>query len=96
MVCSVPRFAQFLGQSAKLADVTYCARLPMCLPPCLWGEPSHYSEREKQPKDKVFGPDLRRANLRDISPYLAPNTGGSPQPPRSKPLDGRNRAIVVL
>ena len=29
-------------------------------------------------------------------PISHPNTGGSPQPPRSKPLGGLNRAIVVL
>ena len=29
-------------------------------------------------------------------PGSHPNTGGSPQPPRSKPLRGLNRAIVVL
>ena len=29
-------------------------------------------------------------------PISHPNTGGSPQPPRSKPLAGLNRAIVVL
>ena len=29
-------------------------------------------------------------------PILHPNTGGSPQPHRSKPLGGLNRAIVVL
>ena len=29
-------------------------------------------------------------------PISHPNTGGSPQPPRSKPLRGLNRAIVVL
>ena len=28
-------------------------------------------------------------------PISHPNTGGSPQPPRSKPLGGLNRAIVV-
>ena len=29
-------------------------------------------------------------------PISHPNTGGSPQPPRSEPLGGLNRAIVVL
>ena len=29
-------------------------------------------------------------------PISHPNTGGSPEPPRSKPLGGLNRAIVVL
>ena len=29
-------------------------------------------------------------------PISHPNTGGSPQPPRSKPLRGLNRAIVAL
>ena len=29
-------------------------------------------------------------------PISHPNTGGSPQPPRSQPLGGLNRAIVVL
>ena len=29
-------------------------------------------------------------------PISHPNTGGSPQPPRSKPLGGLNRAIVAL
>ena len=29
-------------------------------------------------------------------PISHPNTGGSPQPPRSKPLGGLNRAIVLL
>ena len=29
-------------------------------------------------------------------PIWHPNTGGSPQPPRSKPLGGLNLAIVVL
>ena len=41
----------------------------------------------------AIGSAIGRALSRPIS---HPNTGGSPQPPRSKPLGGLNRAIVAL
>ena len=62
---------------------------------------------EHEPKcDKLSGP-LNRLNAilsllhpldryRTRSPISHPNTGGSPQPPRSKPLGGLNRTIVAL
>ena len=44
------------------------------------------------PLDRYIGP---RECDRE-APISHPNTGGSPQPPRSKPLGGLNRAIVAL
>ena len=41
----------------------------------------------------AIGSAIGRPLSRPISPA---NTGGSPQPPRSKPLTGLSRAIVVL
>ena len=51
-----------------------------------------------QPLDRyrtpsAIGSAIGRPLCRPIS---HPNTGGSPQPPRSKPLGGLNRAIVLL
>ena len=51
-----------------------------------------------QPLDRYRTPPaIGSAIGRPLSrPISHPNTGGSPQPPRSKPLGGLNRAIVVL
>ena len=51
-----------------------------------------------QPLDRYRTPSaIGSAIGRPLSrPVSHPNTGGSPQPPRSKPLGGLNRAIVVL
>ena len=51
-----------------------------------------------QPLDRYRTPSaIGSAIGRPLScPISHPNTGGSPQPPRSKPLGGLNRAIVVL
>ena len=50
-----------------------------------------------QPLDRYKTPfAIGSAIGRPLSrPISHPNTGGSPQPPRSKPLGGLNRAIVV-
>ena len=51
-----------------------------------------------QPLDRYRAPSaIASAIGRPLSrPVSHPNTGGSPQPPRSKPLRGLNRAIVAL
>ena len=51
-----------------------------------------------QPLDRYRTPSaIGSAIGRPLSrPISHPNTGGSPQPPRSKPVGGLNRAIVVL
>ena len=51
-----------------------------------------------QPLDRYRTPSaIGSAIERPLSrPISHPNAGGSPQPPRSKPLGGLNRAIVVL
>ena len=51
----------------------------------------HHLDRYRTPS--AIGSAIGRPLSRPIS---LPNTGGSPQPPRSKPLGGLNRAIVVL
>ena len=51
----------------------------------------HPLDRYRTPS--AIGSAIGRPLSRPIS---HPNTGGSPQPPRSKPLGGLNRAIVVL
>ena len=51
-----------------------------------------------QPLDRFRTPSaIGSAIGRPLSrPISHPNTGGNPQPPRSKPLSGLNRAIVAL
>ena len=51
-----------------------------------------------QPLDRYRTPSaIGSAIGRPLSPPIShPNTGGSAQPPRSKPLRGLNRAIVAL
>ena len=44
----------------------------------------------------AIGPPICDRECDWEAPNSHPNTGGSPQPPRSKPLWGLNRAIVVL
>ena len=51
----------------------------------------HPLDRYRTPS--AIGSAIGRPLSRPIS---HPNTGWSPQPPRSKPLGGLNRAIVVL
>ena len=51
----------------------------------------HPLDRYRTPS--AIGSAIGRPLSRPIS---HPNTGGSPQPPRSKPLGGLNRAIVAL
>ena len=51
----------------------------------------HPLDRYRAPS--AIGSAIGRPLSRPIS---HPNTGGSPQPPRSKPLGGLNRAIVAL
>ena len=51
-----------------------------------------------QPLDRYRAPSATGSAIgRALSrPISHPRTGGSSQPPRSKPLGGLNRAIVVL